>query len=585
MSDTDQSAIERIDELSSVAGTAWYSLLGCLAFVSVTLLSITHADIILGSRMIKLPILAIEVPTGLFLTLGSVLTTVLYINFHLYLNKLWQAFQVAPTDDKVAKTDTGRLGYRPRLADRIRPWLVNDFALTLKQGADPRDRGRNWLRYGLALFTIWLAGPLVLSWVWCKSLLGRDLLVTSVVMVCFLVSVAVGLQGWLLATDRLRGRRSQWTALLVPAFVGLVGLGAGASLLATGAVARPGWLPPRLDLRRPINLDRVNLARLPDDWEGATARRAEFRKTWCANKGVPADLCSVVPADTAAARRETEVLTIRRRVYCANVVGQRCDQFFANLDASFDEDWAKARRDELNQLPFFELTGKDLAGASAIEAKLTRARFEGANLSRASLKSGQLEGIRLIGGTLEGASGQYADLGLANMTQTSLDRVILPSATLEGAILRGATLRGARLGNANLVGADLSGAYLRGADLKGATLHRANFDGAILSGADLRRANGLTQEQLDAAVGDRTTQLDPPLTIRRCFDTRPASFDVLLENPWLSSEDERALEDVLCPPALRRRAPDAPIEKAMRASLTVPSRDPGAKASVLFAPR
>ena len=119
MVEKSKSAIERIEELSSVAGAAWYSLLGCVAFVAVTLLSITHADVILDSRMIKLPIVMVEVPTGLFLSLASVVTMALYINLHLYLNKLWQAFDAAPKDREISSM--GPVGYKPRLADRIHP--------------------------------------------------------------------------------------------------------------------------------------------------------------------------------------------------------------------------------------------------------------------------------------------------------------------------------------------------------------------------------------------------------------------------------------------------------------------------------
>jgi uncharacterized protein YjbI with pentapeptide repeats len=73
---------------------------------------------------------------------------------------------------------------------------------------------------------------------------------------------------------------------------------------------------------------------------------------------------------------------------------------------------------------------------------------------------------------------------------------------------RGADLRGADLNEAKLAGADLSGADLSGADLRGADL-----SGADLRGIDLRYARNLTQEQIDAAKGDGTTQLPSNLQI------------------------------------------------------------------------
>ena len=79
--------------------------------MAVTLLSISHADVLLGSRMINLPIVAIDVPTTLFLVLAPIVVAALYVNLHLYLGKLLHAFYHAPVD--VPK--------KWRLADRIAP--------------------------------------------------------------------------------------------------------------------------------------------------------------------------------------------------------------------------------------------------------------------------------------------------------------------------------------------------------------------------------------------------------------------------------------------------------------------------------
>lgn len=82
---------------------------------------------------------------------------------------------------------------------------------------------------------------------------------------------------------------------------------------------------------------------------------------------------------------------------------------------------------------------------------------------------------------------------------------------------RGADLIGARLHKADLSKANLRGAYLIGADLSQANLRQADLIGADLrdtdlSGADLTGALFLTQPQLNAAHGDRTTQLPKTLT-------------------------------------------------------------------------
>jgi uncharacterized protein YjbI with pentapeptide repeats len=83
----------------------------------------------------------------------------------------------------------------------------------------------------------------------------------------------------------------------------------------------------------------------------------------------------------------------------------------------------------------------------------------------------------------------------------------LAGADLIGRDLRDTDLRGASLRGAALIGADLSGADLRGADLTGADLR-----GADLRGADLTGSIFVTQSQLEAARGNASTRLPPPLT-------------------------------------------------------------------------
>ena len=82
-----------------------------------------------------------------------------------------------------------------------------------------------------------------------------------------------------------------------------------------------------------------------------------------------------------------------------------------------------------------------------------------------------------------------------------------PGEDHRGAQLFGAALQGADLRAANLRGALLIGADLRGADLRSADFTGADLRGADLRGADLRGAIFLSSSQLEAALGDRETQL------------------------------------------------------------------------------
>ncbi|MET1019404.1 MAG: pentapeptide repeat-containing protein [Microterricola sp.] len=89
----------------------------------------------------------------------------------------------------------------------------------------------------------------------------------------------------------------------------------------------------------------------------------------------------------------------------------------------------------------------------------------------------------------------------------------LESSLGAGAQLLGADLRARRLCGADLRGAYLIAADLRGSDLAGADLLGADLRDARLDGAELSLALYLTQPQLNAALGDRTTVLPPDLAI------------------------------------------------------------------------
>jgi hypothetical protein len=106
-------------------------------------------------------------------------------------------------------------------------------------------------------------------------------------------------------------------------------------------------------------------------------------------------------------------------------------------------------------------------------------------------------------------------LARVNLIGLHFENALLHESCLEGATLEGTYFNGARLfeahfENASLLSAHLEEAELWGAHFEGALLPHAHFKRAVLSGthldgADLEYANGLTQEQLDSAIGDEKT--------------------------------------------------------------------------------
>ncbi len=104
-----------------------------------------------------------------------------------------------------------------------------------------------------------------------------------------------------------------------------------------------------------------------------------------------------------------------------------------------------------------------------------------------------------------------------NLPNTDLRGADLQSAKLDLANLSGAHLERADLDTADLTGAHLNGAHLSGADfffarLDGADLSDADLDNSIFRVTDLSKTVGLTQEQIDSAIGDASTELPTALS-------------------------------------------------------------------------
>ncbi|HEU4377317.1 MAG TPA: pentapeptide repeat-containing protein [Hyphomicrobiaceae bacterium] len=145
--------------------------------------------------------------------------------------------------------------------------------------------------------------------------------------------------------------------------------------------------------------------------------------------------------------------------------------------------------------------------------------------------------------------------GPVDFSRTELAQAVLVHATLIEANLAGALLAKADLSYARLNKADLRGADLRGAKLAYTDLTDARLDGAFVCDADLRHARGLTQQQLDRALGGERTLLPADLEVpatwlaedererqrgdRQGIDSLIKAYDLLGVKPKASMQEVR----------------------------------------------
>lgn len=169
-------------------------------------------------------------------------------------------------------------------------------------------------------------------------------------------------------------------------------------------------------------------------------------------------------------------------------------------------------------VPRADLLGANLTGpASLRRLQIPGGNLDGTNLNKADLSSARLEKVSLVRASLNEATLADVRMAGANLAGAMLSETNLTGARMAGVNLTGAWLIGANFTRARLVGAKFSGARMDGTILLPDSLRILNIRQAVFKRADLTDVRGLTQEQINAAGGDRWTVLPTGLA-------RPASW-------------------------------------------------------------
>jgi uncharacterized protein YjbI with pentapeptide repeats len=165
---------------------------------------------------------------------------------------------------------------------------------------------------------------------------------------------------------------------------------------------------------------------------------------------------------------------------------------------------------------------EERTAAAGIPRGYDRLDLRDSHLACANLCGLHFERADFSGSCLEGANLFNAFLDGVIVANAHLEDAELSLASLKGASLARAWLHGANFQEANASRANFSHAQLQGATLVEASLEKADFGDAILSdetlygthlhGASLINARGLTQDQLDIAIGDENTTIPDGLT-------------------------------------------------------------------------
>lgn len=170
------------------------------------------------------------------------------------------------------------------------------------------------------------------------------------------------------------------------------------------------------------------------------------------------------------------------------------------------------------------MNGADLQDATLTEANLGESVFIGSNFRRADLTRAKLQGGDFRQTSFQRATATDANFQNGNFTDAKLDHINLNKAVLDGGNFKGVTFGNAIMLDATMMATDLSD-------------------------ADLSMAQGLKQEQLNAACGNMNTKLPYGLSVPYCEGTLTAeashNHDKLdPEMAKAAKRLERAIEDV-----------------------------------------
>jgi len=501
--------IAHIDAVSKIARGTWFSLIVVLLFSAIAVAGVRDRDYFTFGSVLVLPVIGVPVPIRSFFIAAPLIVLGLYTYLHLYLTKLWRALAEVQAGSHTAS------GLDRPLDDLVFPWLVSDAAIAIRPGA--RIRPFSKLIQLVAFVFLWSATPFVMMLYWWRSFPLQDPMFTGWIGLLTGVSLIGCFVSFRYYWITLRGDGGPNQRLgdkITKALVG-VAVCISAALMMIGVLRTSGsyqifWLTlGRDDLIFAADLKRAELVERPAGWLPYDEAFEDFKSAFSGIKRKDFDPSQQTGADWIEAaeaafktRRQALLKSLRANDF------PRASLRGANLIEAY--------------LPGLDLAGADLRGAGLDSVTAEGADLGGANLANASLKEADMRDANLWRANLEGADLDDVNLRGAVLLNANLSRANLENALLEEAILEQADLSRANLMSADFTDADMREAIFTEADLTGANFQRgilwganlneaetgnASFQEALLVSADFTFNSSMTQEQLNAGFGDKSTSL------------------------------------------------------------------------------
>ncbi len=439
--------LDEANDTSEPARTAWLAFLFLLAYVIVTLASVSHRDLLLNSP-VRLPIINADIPLVGFFQYAPAMLLLVYLSLlvqHVIVARKYRRFTdaIIPHELETGSENPARervhayafsqilAGPRPHRITKLMMQLIVYVTFALLPIATLLYFQIKFLPYHEVWITYWHRFAVILGF--AMLILLTPIMQHAPPKRKWDLRLGPAAEAW-----EASGRQILMILLLLPVVLGFSWL--IATVPGEWIDRRLGFVPPasagigpadEAKLLNPV-LRRLVYDRLPDD-----ANKGWWRR-WLLSYRV------LLVEDTDLGVAEPAKLVLRER----------------------DFRYALLNRSDLHRA---DLTWADLRAAQLWRTTL-RGKLNDTQLQGAVLKEAELQGAHLSSASLQGA----------DLTDAQLQGANLSYARLQGANLSGAQLQGADLRYAELQGADLAGAQLQDADVEGAALQ-----GAVLSGAEI----------------------------------------------------------------------------------------------------
>jgi len=441
--ETQKDNIDQLSEISRNSQTTFLALVAACVYSCLTVAATTDATLLSNSNATPLPIVQVNVPIVWFYVFAPVILTVLFIYFHLYLERFWRGIARLPL-----RHPDGR-----GLDDYVYPWLIS-CSLIRQQIRELSDAHRlsAWLEAQLSLVLGWWLVPLVLLYCWGRYVTTHDRIVTGLHVVLVLLTLGFALRYLAIATNALHKMLANSTAdaIAPPA----------SSVQELGPTRRQNLVIAATVILVGAALTYLSAAAM----EGASGRhcKGEITDPVCARFRVGRAVWSAVGAKPDSEVRENRFL------------GKPGNWQEISSDAGKLRSYLDTQRGLV-------LAGRDLRNLDASDSFMPGSRLTGVNLG-------------------------YADLSHADLTGSRLESVRFPSATLTDAVFRHAeiissefdavTAMASRFDHVKFAAGDAAQPVRLSGNFSGATFSHARGGQLIVGAADgaqnPTRLNGAT---------------------------------------------------------------------------------------------